>query len=123
MDSELNVPALMPESLSWDRSSFVRATVRCPRLKFGNEAVASQLASQRGGWDALRSFVDQSVDRRSSRKDPNRIVDFHAMTGAIGDQTGLRRAHRGDRRLGHAASRRSARPRCRRDSGAVRQGR
>jgi hypothetical protein len=50
MDSEWNASALMPKSLSWDRSSFVRATVRYPRLKFGNGAVAWQLAGQRGGW-------------------------------------------------------------------------
>ena len=89
MDNEWNVSALMPKSLTWDRSAFARTPARHPRRRFGNEAVAWQLASQRGGWAAFRSYVDQSADRRSRRKDPNRIVEIHAMIGAIGEQTGL----------------------------------
>jgi hypothetical protein len=40
-------------------------------------------------WAAFRSYVDQSADRRARRKDPNRIVELHAMIGAIGEQAGL----------------------------------
>lgn len=89
MDSEWNVSALTPRSLTWDRSAFSRTPARHPRRRFENEAVAWQLASQRGGWAAFRSYVDQSADRRSRRKDPNRIVEIHAMIGAIGEQAGL----------------------------------
>ena len=89
MDSEWNVSALMAKSLTWDRSAFARAAVRHPRRRFENEAVAWQQASQRGGWAAFRSYVDQSADRRARRKDPNRIVELHAMIGAIGEQAGL----------------------------------
>ena len=89
MDSEWNVSALMAKSLTWDRSAFARAPARHPRRRFANEAVAWQLASQRGGWAAFRSYVDQSADRRARRKDPNRIVELHAMIGAIGEQAGL----------------------------------
>jgi hypothetical protein len=89
VDSEWNVSALMAKSLTWDRSAFARAPARHPRRRFENEAVAWQLASQRGGWAAFRSYVDQSADRRARRKDPNRIVELHAMIGAIGEQAGL----------------------------------
>lgn len=89
MDSEWNVSALMAKSLTWDRTAFARAPARHPRRRFANEAVAWQLASQRGGWAAVRSYVDQSADRRARRKDPNRIVELHAMIGAIGEQAVL----------------------------------
>jgi hypothetical protein len=89
VDSEWNVSALMAKSLTWDRSAFARAPARHPRRRFEHEAVAWQLASQRGGWAAFRSYVDQSADRRARRKDPNRIVELHAMIGAIGEQAGL----------------------------------
>src|SRR5258708_511162 len=79
----------MAKSLSWDRSAFARAPARRPRRRFENEAVAWQLASQRGGWAAFRSYADQSADRRARRKDPNRIVELPAMIGAIGEQAGL----------------------------------
>ena len=55
VDSEWNVSALMAKSLTWDRSAFARAPARHPRRRFENEAVAWQLASQRGGWAAFRS--------------------------------------------------------------------
>jgi len=51
--------------------------------------MAWQQFSQLGGWAAVRSYVDQSADRRSRRKDPNRIVELHAVIGAIGEQAGL----------------------------------
>jgi hypothetical protein len=89
VDSEWNVSALMAKSLTWDRSAFAKAPARHPRRRFEYEAVAWQLASQRGGWAAFRSYVDQSADRRARRKDPNRIVELHAMIGAIGEQAGL----------------------------------
>ena len=89
MDSEWHVSALTARSLTWDRSAFTKAPTRHPRRRFENEAVAWQLASQRGGWAAFRSYVDQSADRRARRKDPNRIVELHAMIGAIGEQAGL----------------------------------
>ena len=89
MDSEWNVSALMAKSLTWDRTAFAKAPARHPRRRFENEAVAWQLASQRGGWAAFRSYVDQFADRRARRKDPNRIVELHAMIGAIGEQAGL----------------------------------
>jgi hypothetical protein len=89
VDSEWNVSALMAKSLTWDRSAFARAPARRPRHRFENEAVAWQQTSQRGGWAAVRSYVDQSADRRARRKDPNRIVELHAMIGAIGEQAGL----------------------------------
>src|SRR5712691_11618000 len=79
----------MAKSLTWDRPAFARAPARRPRRRFANEAVAWQLASQRGGWAAFRSYADQSADRRARRKDPNRIVELHAMIGAIGEQAGL----------------------------------
>jgi hypothetical protein len=79
----------MAKSLTWDRSAFARAPARRLRRRFESEAVAWQLASQRGGWAAFRSYVDQSADRRARRKDPNRIVELHAMIGAIGEQAGL----------------------------------
>jgi len=89
VDSEWNVSALMAKSLTWDRSAFARAPARHPRRRFENEAIVWQLTSQRGGWAAFRSYVDQSADRRARRKDPNRIVEVHAMIGAIGEQAGL----------------------------------
>lgn len=89
MDNEWTVSALMTKSLTWDRTAFARAPTRQPRRRFENEADAWQLTSQRGGWAAFRSYVDQSADRRARRKDPNRIVEFHAMIGAIGEQAGL----------------------------------
>jgi len=79
----------MAKSLTWDRSAFARAPTRHPRRRFECEAVAWQLASQRGGWAAVRSYVDHSADHRARRKDPNRIVELHAMIGAIGEQAGL----------------------------------
>jgi len=89
MDSEWHASALTPRSLTWDRSAFTKAPTRRPRRRFENEAVAWQLASQRGGWAAFRSYLDQSADRRARRKDPNRIVELHAMIGAIGEQAAL----------------------------------
>jgi hypothetical protein len=89
MDSEWNVSALTARSLTWDRSAFAKAPARHPRRRFENEAVAWQLASQRGGWAGFRSYVDQSADRRARRKDPDRIVELHAMIGAIGEQAVL----------------------------------
>lgn len=89
VDSQWNVSALMAKSLTWDRSAFARAPTKHPRRRFENEAVAWQLASQRGGWAAFRSYVDQSADRRVRRKDPDRIVELHAIMGAIGEQAGL----------------------------------
>jgi hypothetical protein len=89
MDSERNVSAMTPRSLTWDKSAFARAPATHPRRRFENEAVAWQLASQRGGWAAFRPYVDQSVDRRARRKDPNRIAELHALIGAIGEQSAL----------------------------------
>jgi hypothetical protein len=89
VDSEWNVSALTVRSLTWDREAFARAHARYPRCRFQSEAAAWQLASQRGGWAGLRSYVDQSADRRARRKDPDRIVEVHAMIGAIGEQAML----------------------------------
>ena len=86
MDNDWNVSALTARSLTWDGSAFAKARTRYPRRRFEREAVAWQLASQRGGWAAVRSYIDQSADRRARRKDPNRIVELHAMIGAIGEQ-------------------------------------
>jgi hypothetical protein len=86
VDSAWNVSALTARSLTWDRSAFARAPTRHSRRRFENEAVAWQLASQSGGWAAVRSSADHSADRRHRRKDPNRIVELHAMIGAIGEQ-------------------------------------
>jgi hypothetical protein len=87
--SEWNVSALIPRSLTWDQSAFARAPTTRPRRRFANEAVAWQQTSQLGGMAAFRSYVDQSGDRRARRKGPNRIVELHAMIGAIGEQAGL----------------------------------
>lgn len=89
MDTEWNISALTPRSLTWDKSAYARAPTRHPRRRFEHEAVAWQLSSQRGGWAAVRSYVDHSADRRARRKDPNRIVELHAMMGAIGEQAAL----------------------------------
>ena len=86
MDNDWNVSALTARSLTWDRSAFAKAPTRRPRRRFEREAVAWQSASQSGGWAAVRSFVDHSADLRARRKDPNRIVELHAMIGAIGEQ-------------------------------------
>jgi hypothetical protein len=86
LDNEWNVSALAARSLTWDRSAYARAPTRHPRRRFETEAVAWQQTSQRGGLAAFRSYVDQSADRRARRKDPNRIVEVHAMIGAIGEQ-------------------------------------
>ena len=67
VDSKWNVSALTPKSLTWDRPAFAKASARHPRRRFENEAVAWQLASQRGGWAAFRSYVDQSGDRQARR--------------------------------------------------------
>jgi len=53
MDSEWHASALTPRSLTWDRSAFTKAPTRRPRRRFENEAVAWQLASQRGGWGCI----------------------------------------------------------------------
>jgi hypothetical protein len=79
----------VPRSLTWDKSAFAKASARHPRRRFENEAVAWQLVSQRGGWAAFRSYTDRSADRRARPKDPNRIVEVHAMIGAIGEQAAL----------------------------------
>jgi hypothetical protein len=89
VDSEWNVSALVPRTLTWDQAAFAKAPTTRPRRRFENEAVAWQLASQLGGWAAFRSYVDQSADRRARRKDPNRIVELHAIIGAIGEQAAL----------------------------------
>jgi hypothetical protein len=86
VDSEWNVSAVTARSLTWDRSAFAKAPARHPRSRFEKEAVAWQQASQRGGWAAFRSYTDRSGDRRARRKDPNRVVELHAMIGAIGEQ-------------------------------------
>jgi hypothetical protein len=92
--SEWNVSALIPRSLTWDQSAFAKAPTTRPRRRFANEAVAWQQTSQLGGMAAFCSYVDESVDRRARRKDPNRIVELHAMIGAIGEQAGLWRPTR-----------------------------
>ena len=89
MDTDWNVSALMARTLTWDLSAFARAPATRPRRRFENEAIAWQLASQRGGWAAFRSFTDHAATGRARRKDPNRIVEIHAMIGAIGEQAGL----------------------------------
>jgi len=89
LGDEWNVSAIMAKSLTWDPSASAGAPTRHQRRRFWNEAVAWQHASQRGGWAAVRSYVDQSADRRARRKDPNRIAELHAMIGAIGEQAGL----------------------------------
>jgi hypothetical protein len=89
LGDEWNVSAIMAKSLTWDPSAFARAPTQHPRRRFWNEAVAWQHASQRGGWAGMRSYVDQSSDRCARLKDPNRIVELHAMIGAIGEQAGL----------------------------------
>ena len=89
MDEERVVSAVMAGSLTWDRAAFARAPARRARRRFRDEAAAWQLASQAGGWAALRSYADRSAGRRARRKDPNRVVEIHAMVGAIGEQAGL----------------------------------
>jgi hypothetical protein len=89
VDNEWNVSAVMARSLTWDQSAFAKAPTRHPRRRFESEAIAWQLASQRGGWAAFRSSADDSAGWRARRKDPNRIVELHAMIGAIGEQAGL----------------------------------
>ena len=89
LGDEWNVSAIMAKSLTWDPSAFARAPTKHGRRRFWNEAVAWQHASQRGGWAAVRSYVDQSADRRARRKDPDRIAELHALIGAIGEQAGL----------------------------------
>jgi hypothetical protein len=69
VDSEWNVSALIPRSLTWDQSAFAKAPTRHPGRRFANEADAWQQTSQRGGVAAFRSYVDQSGDRRVRRKD------------------------------------------------------
>jgi hypothetical protein len=86
---EWNISVVMAKSLTWDPSAFARAPTRQPRRRFSNEAAAWQHASQRGGWAGMRSYADRSAGRRARRKDPNRIVELHAMIGAIGEQAGL----------------------------------
>ena len=89
MDEERVVSAVMARSLTWDRAAFARTPARHARRRFRDEAAAWQLASQVGGWAAFRSYADQSAGRRARRKDPNRVVEIHAMVGAIGEQAGL----------------------------------
>jgi hypothetical protein len=89
VDTDWNVSALMARTLAWDRSALARAPATRPRRRFENEAIAWQLVSQRGGWAAFRSSTDHAAKGRARRKDPNRIVEIHAMIGAIGEQAGL----------------------------------
>ena len=89
VDNEWNVSAVMVRSLTWDQSAFAKAPTRHPRHRFESEAIAWQLASQRGGWAAFCSSPDHSAGRRARRKDPSRMVELHAMIGAIGEQAGL----------------------------------
>ena len=86
LGDDWNVSAVIAKSLTWDPSAFAKAPTRHRRRRFWNEAVAWQHASQRGGWAGVRSYVDHSAARRARRKDPNRIVELHAMMGAIGKQ-------------------------------------
>lgn len=66
MDSDWNVSAITARSLTWDRSTFVKAPTRRLRRRFEGEAVAWQLASKRGGWAAVRSSVDHAAGTRGA---------------------------------------------------------
>lgn len=89
LDKEGNVAALLVRSLWPYALTATEFQPKHPRRKFANEAVTWQLWSQSGGWAGVRSYLDQSADRRARRKDPNRVMEIHAMMGAIGEQAGL----------------------------------
>jgi hypothetical protein len=87
VDEERFVSAVMARSLT--QAASIQAAPRHTRRRFRDEAMVWQHESQIGGWAGLRSYADQSARQRFRRKDPNRVVELHAMLGAIGEQAGL----------------------------------
>jgi len=87
--SEWNASALIANSLTWDKVAYTKAPTKYLRRRLVKEAIAWQHASQRGGWAGFRSSADHSADQRRRQKDPNRIVELHAIMGAIGEQAVL----------------------------------
>ena len=86
---DAHISAMSPLSLSWDAASIRRAKTKHPRKSFCSQGLAWQQVSQQGSWAAIRSVVDQSKDRKKRKQDPNRIVEIHALAGAIGEQLSL----------------------------------
>ena len=86
---EAHISAISPDSLCWDGDAVKRAPTKSQRARFRAEAMAWQRMSQLGGWAGFRSFVDQSADRRSRKKDPDRVIEIHGIAGAIGEQLAL----------------------------------
>lgn len=78
---------MLADTLAW--SSDKGGPAIKPRHRVSDEAVRWQLASQDGGFAALRSVFDQSAGNRPRRKDANRLVEVHSLMGAIGEQLGL----------------------------------
>ena len=89
LPTDTHISAISPGSLSWDLEAVRAATTKRPRKPFQSEAMAWQNVSQRGDWAALRSIIDQSKKTRGRRKNPDRVVEIHAIAGAIGEQLTL----------------------------------
>ena len=86
---EAHISAISPGSLTWDLPAIKRAPTKHPRKRFRTQAMAWQQMSQTGEWAGFRSYVDLSADKKGRRNEPNRIVEIHAIAGAIGEQLAL----------------------------------
>ena len=87
---DAHISAISPSSLSWNLKAVKASPTKKSRKAFQTEAMAWQQASQLGGWAAFRSVLDQTLARRVRPKDdPDRIVEIHAIAGAIGEQLAL----------------------------------